>query len=138
MQNFKKLSLWHRVTLHRFIGMQYPRAVVRKSCGKQTLLILSSVCLFIISVWAVAVFYSTYTITKDVMKEISIQQVSETFYFTDRRFYNEKKIDKTFRAPTEIRKPIRNTAEFITKMQFDTSHRLDDHTAIVYHVSKII
>lgn len=58
--------------------MQYPRAVVRKSCGKQTLLIVSSALLFLISVWTFAVFYTTYSNNKDVIKEITIQQVGDT------------------------------------------------------------
>ncbi|XP_037036427.1 hexosaminidase D isoform X2 [Bradysia coprophila] len=41
--------------------MQYPRAVVRKSCGRQTMLILSSASIFLICVWALIAFYTTET-----------------------------------------------------------------------------
>lgn len=47
------------------------------------MLLLSSAILFLISVWALAVFYTTYSNDTDVMKEITIQQVGATKAFNN-------------------------------------------------------
>lgn len=56
--------------------MQYPRALVRKSCGKQTMLLLSSAIFFLICFWGLAIFYTKDSSNKNVIKEITIHQVS--------------------------------------------------------------
>lgn len=102
---------------------------------RRKLLILSSALLFLISIWAWAIFYTAYTNNKSVIKEITIQVSPKKILPTS---VENSLFSFILRASTRTQKYSQNMARFPSKMLFDMYHRQETYTPAYYRAIRTI